>query len=374
MDARSLPPVDLRSSRVVTYDPQGLPTEHASLPALCDAIARRSPDMPAWIDVEGPHEEDLQWLQALFCLHPLTTKACLALDAAADSVSRMGNYVSLVVMMVDESLRAGETALVACVMVVFPDLLATFHARPAPALAAAAKRARAGGRCGGDWAAHAAMDAITDALYAHVQCIVRLVEGMESEVLELEAAPAPAPPRAPPPAPHRAEGRQRAGASGSAATHPRPEAAGAAAVGGGGGGAAGGQAPEAGDELFRGRHMRAYLTDIEDHVVTAVQQAETAREVLASVQATHSARAMLEMARAQTKSDEIVKNLSMVMAVLLPPSLLPALFGMNVPVPMESNPATGAAQGEIVLFWWQWGAMAAFVALALAALKLARLL
>lgn len=82
------------------------------------------------------------------------------------------------------------------------------------------------------------------------------------------------------------------------------------------------------DSLARGRHglidetMRAYFRDVHDHVLRSVEQVESCRDLLTSVLAAN-------MTQVTVRQNEDMRRISAWAAIILAPTLIAGVYGMN---------------------------------------------
>jgi magnesium transporter len=83
-----------------------------------------------------------------------------------------------------------------------------------------------------------------------------------------------------------------------------------------------------------------YLRDVQDHLLTMLQNLEHYSTTLDRSHANYLAQINIELAEASNRMNMTVKKISAVAAIIIPLSLVASLWGMNVPVP--GQPGTSA--------------------------------
>lgn len=85
------------------------------------------------------------------------------------------------------------------------------------------------------------------------------------------------------------------------------------------------------------QHTLLYIRDIQDHVLTMVQNLDHYSETLNRSHNNYLAQISIELNAASNRMDNVVKKLTAAAFFLLPLSLISSIWGMNVPVPGDGN-------------------------------------
>lgn len=93
---------------------------------------------------------------------------------------------------------------------------------------------------------------------------------------------------------------------------------------------------ELGNLPYLDEEIDDYWGDISDHLARTIDSVEELSEILAALSDTHDTLISQRM-------NEIIKTLTIFSVIMLPLTLLSGLFGMNVPLPGDDQPATTVA-------------------------------
>jgi magnesium transporter len=84
-------------------------------------------------------------------------------------------------------------------------------------------------------------------------------------------------------------------------------------------------------------HTLIYLRDVNDHVLTNIQNLEQYSETLNRSHSNYLAQISIELNEASNRMNIVMKKLTAAAALVLPLSLISGIWGMNVPVPGEQG-------------------------------------
>lgn len=87
-------------------------------------------------------------------------------------------------------------------------------------------------------------------------------------------------------------------------------------------------------------HTLIYLRDVNDHVLTNLQNLEQYSETLNRSHNNYLAQISIELNEASNRMNQVMKTLTGVAALLLPLNLISGIWGMNVPVPGQAGIST----------------------------------
>ncbi|KAG9290402.1 hypothetical protein G9A89_007133 [Geosiphon pyriformis] len=96
--------------------------------------------------------------------------------------------------------------------------------------------------------------------------------------------------------------------------------------------------------------VKLYLHDIQDHIITMVQNINHCENILGRSHSTYLAQISIEITQLSNKTNDAIGKLSVFATILLPSTLIAGIFGMNVKVP-------GDDQDDLVWFFWIVGLM-----------------
>ncbi len=89
-----------------------------------------------------------------------------------------------------------------------------------------------------------------------------------------------------------------------------------------------------------GESTAIYLRDVQDHVVSSIQDLEQYGETLNRSHGNYLAHISIELNDASNRMNVVMKKLTAAAAIVLPISLISGLWGMNVPVPGQDGVTT----------------------------------
>ena len=90
-------------------------------------------------------------------------------------------------------------------------------------------------------------------------------------------------------------------------------------------------------------HTLLYLRDIQDHLVTMIQNLDQSGETLNRAHNNYLAQISIELAEMSNRMNLQVKKLTEITSLALPFAIIGSLWGMNVIVPMEQKSTSWAA-------------------------------
>ncbi|KXN69805.1 Mg2+ transporter protein [Conidiobolus coronatus NRRL 28638] len=86
-----------------------------------------------------------------------------------------------------------------------------------------------------------------------------------------------------------------------------------------------------------GTDIKLYLGDIQDHLITMVQNLLHYEKVLARAHSNYLAQISIELTQVSNKTNDAVAKLTIIASVLLPMNVITGMWGMNVTVPGQSQ-------------------------------------
>lgn len=110
-----------------------------------------------------------------------------------------------------------------------------------------------------------------------------------------------------------------------------------------------------------------YLGDVQDHILTMLQNLNHYETVLARSESNYLARISIELTQTSNSTNHVIGRLTIFATVLLPMNLVTGLWGMNVKVP-------GKDYDNLVYFFWIVITLAVFALLSLTFAKRLKLI
>lgn len=124
------------------------------------------------------------------------------------------------------------------------------------------------------------------------------------------------------------------------------------------------------DELIDGKiypDVGLYLGDVQDHILTMLQNLNHYETVLARSESNYLARISIELTQTSNSTNHVIGRLTIFATVLLPMNLVTGLWGMNVKVP-------GKDYDNLIYFFWIVLSLAVFAILSLTLAKRLKLI
>ncbi|CEP18292.1 hypothetical protein [Parasitella parasitica] len=124
------------------------------------------------------------------------------------------------------------------------------------------------------------------------------------------------------------------------------------------------------DELIDGKiypDVGLYLGDVQDHILTMLQNLNHYETVLARSESNYLARISIELTQTSNSTNHVIGRLTIFATVLLPMNLVTGLWGMNVKVP-------GKDYDNLIYFFWIVLSLAVFAILSLTFAKRLKLI
>jgi magnesium transporter len=293
-------------------DQGGRCVECCTLEALGEALS--APPKVVWLDLEAASEEELDFIQSRFQLHPLTIEDCRTRDTRP-KLEEYDRYLFIVLrgLRYEEEARArGQVATIELEIFLGGDFLITCHAEALSAIKTTQERLRQSAiplERGGDMVAHAIIDSLLDNYLPYLDQLDERLETVEErlfanpsdallsetfairkELVELIRLMRPQ--------------RELLGFL-SSREHPHVSEA-----------------------------AREYFRDVHDHALHISDALESYRELLTSARETY-------LSLISNRLNSIMKVLSIVATVILPLSLLASMWGMNFALLPGARSPTG---------------------------------
>ncbi|KAJ9086219.1 CorA metal ion transporter [Entomophthora muscae] len=90
-------------------------------------------------------------------------------------------------------------------------------------------------------------------------------------------------------------------------------------------------------KVTKGPDIKLYLGDIQDHLITMVQNSLHYEKVLARAHSNYLAQISIELTKVSNRTNDAIAKLTTITSVFLPMSVITGLWGMNVYVPGQSS-------------------------------------
>ncbi|KAJ3358396.1 CorA metal ion transporter [Allomyces javanicus] len=279
-------------------------------PPLHEMLAR---PVTWWIDVEAPTPEEMKLLSRVFHIHPLTVEDIFqgveAPQETREKVELFSNYYFAVIKTFDHELVPFNFYLI-----VFPEGILTLHFPPAAHPSNVIKRisqlADYGFSLTPAWISYAIIDDITDSYGPVLRLIETEVDTIDDLVLVLRGR-------------EQTDMLQRIGrARKQVMLMLRLLSTKADAV------KALMKRVVAGDDT-----TALYMGDIQDHVLTMLQNLTYYDKTLARAHSNYLAQISIEITQSNERMNNVVAKLTIVASVMVPLNLITGLWGMNVKVP-----------------------------------------
>lgn len=278
-----------------------------------------------WIDVNGPTEADLSLLAETFGVHPLTVEDIQVQDSR-EKCEIFEKYLFICIRTLDYQYTGAAASrphhlqpMPANVyMIVFRTHIITLHMQAILNIRNVLRRVyplKNLFELSSDWIAYALLDDIVDEFMPNLRKIELEVDSIDDLVLVLSQS-------------DQTEMLRRIGRARKRVTHlmrllhPKTDVIKALAK----------RCP---DRLKP--HTLLYMRDIQDHVLTMVQNLDHYSETLNRSHNNYLAQISIELNAASNRMDSVVKKLTAAAFFLLPLSLMSSIWGMNVPVPGDQN-------------------------------------
>ncbi|PRP79549.1 hypothetical protein PROFUN_12782 [Planoprotostelium fungivorum] len=262
-----------------------------------------------WIDVVSPSQEDLNTLESLLSLHPLTVEDIR--EQSSEKIEIFDDYLYILVRELDTD--SGSLAVASNInILLFPHAIVTVRFKDTEVMHK--------GILSGDRVLHSILDSIAsqyteyvDAIYLEAETLDELVLVFNSDVQN--------------------ELLRRIGTARRLLTTLRTHIWSL-------------------KELLTninvkkhpliGKEMRIYLRDVLDHAIKMEEKLHNSKEMVNNLHSTYLARISVEVADYSNQVNKIVKKFGAVATIFIPLTLIAGLFGMNVKVPgRDDNTYTG---------------------------------
>ena len=327
----------LFSKAFQNYDPQAKYTYYATGTDIRQAWTieglLRSEERPAdflsgeaepfWLDVFSPSIDDLSQLARTFGVHPLTVED-VQMGDIREKCEIFEKYILLCIQTCDQirktSLDGDESTPETLYILVFQKYIISVHQQPIPHIRRVLRRLyglRSSHHLSltADWVMYSLLDDAVDEFQPQMQTLQHEVDTIDELVLFLTHT-------------EQHDMLRRIGRARKRLTHllrllkPKTEILKVLTK----------RCPE-----YLREHTIIYLRDVNDHVLTNLQNLDQYAETLNRSHSNYLAQISIELNEASNRMNIVMKKLTAAAALVLPLSLISGIWGMNVPVPGQSN-------------------------------------
>ncbi|RKP34733.1 hypothetical protein BJ085DRAFT_16984 [Dimargaris cristalligena] len=296
-----------------------------------------------WINVHSPTDKDMTLLSRFFRIHPLTAEDILTEDAREKcEIFRHYYFISFRTFEMDPS-NDGYLDPMPMYMIVFKEGILSFHSHANPHPRNVLRRIQQmmeGASITPDWINYALIDDITDHFQPVIRLVEREVDSVDELVLILNES-------------EQSDMLRRIGLARKTVISllrlltAKPDVVKSlmkrfetSAMNGGNGTSTTGQVgggSSGGTSLLNMNETGLYLGDIQDHLVTMIQNTNHYEAILSRSHANYLAQISFEITQASNRTNDVVAKLSALASILVPLNLVTGLWGMNVPVPGQES-------------------------------------
>ncbi|KAJ1657600.1 CorA metal ion transporter [Dispira simplex] len=278
-----------------------------------------------WIDVLAPTVRDMMILSRFFHIHPLTVEDILTEDAREKCETFQNYYfINFRTFQMDPSQNEYLDP-ISMYMVVLKEGIISFHSYVNPHLRNVLRRIRHMlnvTTITPDWINYAIIDDITD----HFQPVMRLVETEVDSVDELVLILNES---------EQSDMLRRIGLARKTVISllrllgSKPDVVRSLMKRF--------EANYTGTGTFHTQETQLYLGDIQDHLMTMLQNANHYEAILSRSHANYLAQISFETTQTSNRTNDVVAKLSAIASILVPLNIVTGLWGMNVPVPGQET-------------------------------------
>ncbi|KAJ3067978.1 CorA metal ion transporter, partial [Podochytrium sp. JEL0797] len=276
---------------------------------------------PFWLDVCNPTNDELSTLARVFKIHPLTTEDILT-EETREKCETFPGYDFVTIRSFDSdqySLKYMQPINV--YIVVFRECVLTFHFQPIIHLNNVLRRIEQlrvyGSSITSDWINYALIDDVTDGIMPSLRHIELEVDAIDELVLILKER-------------EQSDMLRRIG-------HARKrvmmllrllitKADVIKAV-----------IKRCAQRLAPESETTLYLGDIQDHIITMVQNLNHCEKTLTRSHSNYLAQISIEITQASNRTNDVVMRMTALASILVPLNIITGLWGMNVKVPGEEG-------------------------------------
>lgn len=275
-----------------------------------------------WLDITAATEAEIKALGRAFRIHPLTLEDILT-EEIREKCELFKQYYFVCFRAYEQNTNSPSYLDPLSVYnVVFKDFIISFHSKPLYHTASVLKRTQQLKDLitfSADWINYALIDDITDSFAPMMRHIEFEVDAIDELVLILKES-------------EQSDMLRRIGHARKKVTlllrllSTKPDVVKALSL-------------RCDDRLraSKGPDIKLYLGDIQDHLITMVQNSLHYEKVLARAHSNYLAQISIELTQVSNRTNDVVAKLTAIASILLPMNVITGLWGMNVRVPGQSS-------------------------------------
>ncbi|KAI9006136.1 cora-like Mg2+ transporter protein-domain-containing protein [Gaertneriomyces semiglobifer] len=300
---------------------------------------------PFWIDVTEPTFSEMILFSRLFGIHPLTTED-IQTEETREKCEVFMNYYFICIRTFDQNeYNATYMQPINVFIIVFRECILSFHAQriehPKNVLQRIEQLRAYGLNITPDWISYALIDDITDAFMPLLRFIELEVDSIDDLVLILKES-------------EQTDMLRRIGHARKKVMQLLRLLSSKAEV-------LRTVIKRYAERLPADSETSLYLGDIQDHVITMVQNLSHYEKTLARSHSNYLAQISIEITQASNRTNDVVMRMTALASILLPMNLITGLWGMNVWVPGQDVENLSWFIGIVCMLalfaacvWW-WG-------------------
>ncbi|KNC97362.1 uncharacterized protein SPPG_07289 [Spizellomyces punctatus DAOM BR117] len=323
---------------------RGQSLDSLTLPSGGGPISEILRSGPFWIDVTDPSHTEMVTFSKLFGIHPLTTED-IQTEETREKCEIFINYSFICIRTFDQN-QYSVTFMqpINVYIVIFRECVLSFHCKPIDHINNVLKRIEQlksyGLNITPDWINYALIDDITDTFMPLLRFIELEVDSIDDLVLILKES-------------EQSDMLRRIGHARKKVMQMLRLLSTKAEV-------LRTIIKRCGERLPADSETSLYLGDIQDHVITMVQNLSHYEKTLARSHSNYLAQISIEITQASNRTNDVVMKMTAMASILLPLNVVTGLFGMNVTVPGEQTGTLHWFIGIVVfmvviatfVYWW----------------------
>ena len=281
-------------------------------------------DKTWWLDVNSPTDSEMKVLSSAFGIHPLTAED-ISMEEQREKVELFRNYYLVSFRSFQQDPNSDDyLEPVNMYIVVFKDGVLSFHFNSTPHPANVRRRIRQLRdyiTVSSDWISYALIDDIVDAFSPLIQRIEYEVDTIDENVLGIDIDSETSDSE-------QSNMLRRIGAC-------RKKVMGLLRLLGSKADVVKGFAKRCNEhwDVAPRSEIGLYLGDIQDHIVTMVQNLNHYEKILSRSHSNYLAQISIEMTKVNNDTNDVLSRLTVLGTMLIPMNLITGLFGINVKVP-----------------------------------------
>ncbi|KAI9350088.1 hypothetical protein BDR26DRAFT_989409 [Obelidium mucronatum] len=272
-----------------------------------------------WLDVCNPNLQELNTLAHVFKIHPLTTEDILQ-GESREKCEVFPNYCFIAIRSVEEDLASEALVAINVYLLIFRECVLTFHSKPISHISNVLRRIERlntyGLTISPDWLNYALIDDIADGFFPFLQYIEMEVDSIDALVLILKEK-------------EQTDMLLRIGqARRTVMTLLRLLITKADVIK---------AVIKRSVQRLEDTETGLYLGDIQDHIITMVQNLNHCEKTLARSHSNYLAQISIEITQASNRTSDVGMKMTALASILVPLNIVTGLWGMNVKVPGEGS-------------------------------------